>query len=121
MARTAAEKKAAQERWKEGPGASDGPEFPWGLSLNLGKDELEKVGIAKLPEVGDEFTIIAIAKVTRVSQSASDKQTEDTKSVEFQITDLACEPGTEAAEEEEAEDDAGSSAAKKLYPKLAKG
>jgi hypothetical protein len=115
MERTAKEKADAEKRWKDGPVATSGPDFPWGLSLSLGKDELAKLGIKDLPEVGAEYTILAIGKVTRVNQSASAQQTEDTMSVEIQLTDLACEPGTSAADEEE--DGDGRSPAEKVYGK----
>lgn len=114
MERTAKEKKAAEERMKP---MEAGPDFPWGLSVNLGDAELKKVGIKELPEIGDQYTIVAIAKVTRVSANASEDSAN--RSVEFQITDLALE---ETEIEEEGDDgDEGtkgiSSIAEKLYPK----
>lgn len=113
MERTAAEKKAAQERYT---GPSDaGPDYPYGLCINLGKDELAKLGIDKLPEVGDEFHIYAVCCVTRVSQSADDKG-EDSKGVELQITQMG------AMQEDEEDDDATgtSKAARTLYGKAEK-
>lgn len=111
MERTAAEKKAAEERYKDGP-ATAGPDFPWGLCLNLGKDELAKLGITDLPEVGDEFHIYAVTKVTRVSASASEGG-EDSKGVELQITHM----GAMHEDEADAEEGAGAfaKAASKLY------
>jgi hypothetical protein len=87
MERTEAEKKAAEELYKN-MGTEDGPDYPWGLCLRLGKDELTKLGVETLPEIGEEMTILAVAKVTRVSQSA-DKDGGDTRCVELQITEMS--------------------------------
>lgn len=105
MERTEAEKKAAEKRYTEA--APSGPDYPWGLSINLGKDELEKLGITDLPEVGDEFHIYGVACVTRVSQSASEGG-EDSKGVELQLTHLGVMHDDDA-------DENFSKAAAKLY------
>lgn len=89
MERTKAEKKAAEERCTAMP--CDGPDFPWGLNINLGKDELDKLGITKLPEVGAEMKVYAVCCVTRVSQSASQGGNES-KGVELQIVQMGVEP-----------------------------
>lgn len=85
MERTKAEKKAAEERCKAMP--CDTPDYPWGLNINLGKEELDKLGMKDLPAVGDEMHIYAVCCVTRVSQSAS-KDGPDSKGVELQITHM---------------------------------
>lgn len=87
MARTKAEKKAAEDRYKAMP--SSGEDYPYGLCLTLGKDELEKLGVDELPNVGDEISLDVVVKVTRVSASAS--ETDDQKSVELQVTKMAVE------------------------------
>lgn len=48
--------------------------YPGGVALNLDTDELEKLGITSksLPEVGDEYHIRAIGKVTRVSENETE-------------------------------------------------
>lgn len=113
MERTASEKKKAEDSCKAMP--CEGPDYPWGLCLNLGKDELGKLGIEKLPEVGDEFHIYGVACVTRVSQSASKDTGEDSKSVELQVTALG------VMQEDEADEGSGlSKAAKKLYGDMEK-
>lgn len=109
MERTKAEKKAAQERIEAMPSPSDGPDYPWGLCLNLGADELAKLGIDDLPAVGDEMHFGGVAIVTRVSQSAS-QHGEESKGVELQITHLGVNDG---------DDDDGQGfvkAAAKFYP-----
>lgn len=48
------------------------PAFPWGLSINLGKDELEKLGLKDdLPEVGSTMKLEAKVSVTSVSENKS--------------------------------------------------
>lgn len=61
--------------------------YPWGLQINLDRDALKKLGIDKLPDVGVECKIMGVGKVTRVTESASDK--DKRRSVEIQITKLA--------------------------------
>lgn len=106
MERTEAEKKKAEEMCKAMP--CDGPDYPWGLCINLGKEELDKLGVKGLPEVGEEFRIVATACVTRVSQSAG-KDGIEHKGVELQITDMG-------VTDPDADEDS-SEAAKTLYPK----
>lgn len=111
MARTAAEKKAAEERYKVGP--SEGEEYPYGLTLNLGTDELKKLGFDDLPPVGAECYFYIACKVTRVQASADEGS--ETKGVELQITKMGLE---EPPAEEEAEDKPDQrSAAERIYGK----
>lgn len=110
LARTAAEKKAAQERWTKPP-ESD-VEYPYGLCINLGKDEIKKLGLKDLPDVGEEVTVLAVCTVTRVSQSASLKANdEDSQGVELQITHMGLVEGNDADEDATPM----GKAAKKLY------
>lgn len=73
--------------------------FPYGLCLNLDTDELDKLGIKDLPEVGAEFYVCAIAKVTRVSASASEGQDGEQRGISLQITDLSLDAEMEHAGE----------------------
>ena len=69
------------------PTSAAGPDYPWGLSITLDAAALKKLGVADLPDAGDECMLHATGKVTRVSQSANGKTQE--RSVEIQITNLA--------------------------------
>lgn len=82
MERTPAEKKAAEETMKP---QMEGPDYPWGLCLNLGKDEMDKLGIEELPEPGDEFHVYAVCVVTNVHSSASESG-DESKGITLQIT-----------------------------------
>lgn len=73
-----------------GPSAmpADEGQYPYGLCINLDKDELDKLGITTLPTVGTEVHISAVGKVTRVSQSASESGAgvDEKTSIAIQIT-----------------------------------
>ncbi len=71
---------------------SEGPRYPWGLQVNLGNEELEKLGVAQLPNVEDEMILVGKVKVTRVA-SSQDGQAGTSRSVELQITDMALDQG----------------------------
>lgn len=65
------------------------PDYPYGLCLRLGKEELAKLGLTKFPGIGESFEIEAKAVVKSLSASAGEGG--DYASVELQITDLALE------------------------------
>ena len=46
--------------------------YPYGLCINLGKDEMDKLGITDLPKVGQEYHIFAVGQVNSVASSMSD-------------------------------------------------
>lgn len=67
------------------------PEYPWGLSISLGNDELEKLGVDLDDEVcvGDMVHINAMAKVT--SHSLNENEDGPKRRVELQIVFMALE------------------------------
>ena len=94
------------------------PQYPWGLCIRLEKDELDKLGIKELPQVGTEVHFAAIAKVTSVNQSSSEDQDEET-SVALQITMLSVLK-LESAAEEKGEKETPASEAKETNTLLGK-
>lgn len=79
---------------EEAPGTveADEPRYPYGLCLHLGKDELEKLGVSDLPDVGTPVMIQAKAFVK--STSAYETQGDGkSMSAELQITDMELVPG----------------------------
>ncbi len=44
----------------------DEPRYPWGLEIRLEGDELDKLGIASMPGIGETVKINAIARITAV-------------------------------------------------------
>lgn len=66
--------------------AMDQEVYPWGLTLNLDKEALRKLGIAELPPVGAQMVVAAMAKVTNVDMR--EHEDGEHRSVTLQITDL---------------------------------
>jgi hypothetical protein len=71
------------------------PVYPYGLSICLNEDQLDKLGLDdELPGVGDMIHLCAIAKVTSVSQNETQIEGGEKKiicRIELQITHLATE------------------------------
>lgn len=89
--------KAREERYAESA-LADRPVYPWGLSLNLDEEVLEKLGLEELPTVGKPLKLIALVDVTSVSSNES--KGGESRSVGLQITDLCLEkPGAKASTE----------------------
>lgn len=89
---TKAEAKAEVEGYK------DGPEYPWGLQIRLEDDELNKLGIKTMPEVGGEFHLQVVAKITGVNESTmADGKYE--RCVNLQITMMGIDLQESAAAE----------------------
>lgn len=63
------------------------PEYPYGLSIDLGEESLAKLEMEKLPQVGEEMMVHAKVTVKAVSQS--DYEGKKSRNVCFQITDMA--------------------------------
>lgn len=84
---TKAEREAEREKYTT-PINEDAPSYPWGLQLNLGNAELEKLGV-DLPDVDGEVVILARAKVT--SRSSNQTISGKNESATLQITDLCLE------------------------------
>lgn len=93
MKRTAAENKAREKNMNK-PLAGGSEDYPYGLTITLGKDELDKLGVKALPGVGDTYELTATVKVTSVSKRAS--TTDESMHLELQITHMALEAGEEA-------------------------
>lgn len=77
-------KKEAKEMTDPSP--DDLPAYPWGLSLHLGDDELEKLGVADL-KAGEEVSIVCKATVTGSSSNQS-LLGEHRSSIDLQITEM---------------------------------
>lgn len=81
--------KAASE-YSTAVSAGDEPAYPYGLSISLKDESLQKLGITAPPVVGTQMRIICLVEVTSSSveqQQDGDKQTR----CEMQITDMEIE------------------------------
>lgn len=75
------------EKSAEVAGEYKEPEYPYGLCIRLGKEELKKLGITQPPAVGSKMTVTAAVFVK--STSAYEYEGQDKEmSVELQITDM---------------------------------
>jgi hypothetical protein len=86
MKRTAPELKEASA-----PVESKPSPYPWGLSLRLEEESLEKLGLSTLPKVGTEFIIVARACVTEVSEHESTESDGKRQSLGMQIEAMSLE------------------------------
>ena len=68
----------------------DEPMYSYGLCISLGKEELEKLGLEKLPQAGSEMMLTAKAYVKTVRESQEKDGVE--QNVELQICAMAIEP-----------------------------
>lgn len=87
--------------------AAKGPEaveaehkYPYGLTLQLEDDVLDKLGLKDLPKIGTTMTVSAMATVESVSirENSSDRNSRD---ISLQITDLGLYPAEEEKKSEE--------------------
>jgi|TARA_B100000287_G_scaffold310230_1_gene293486 hypothetical protein len=68
----------------------DEPMYSYGLCISLGREELEKLGIEKLPQAGSDMMIKAITYVKTVRESKEKDGVE--QNVELQICAMGIEP-----------------------------
>ena len=70
----------------------EAPAYPYGLSISLCDESLEKLGMSDLPKVGTVKTFTVQATVTSVSQNETAKPDDEgstqNRNVSLQITDI---------------------------------
>jgi hypothetical protein len=87
---------AKEAKEQSSPSTDEGPRYPYGLSINLGAEEMEKLGIGDSVEVGDVVTVTAKANVT--SKSAFQTMLGKSEgSLCLQITDMEVTGGLSKA------------------------
>lgn len=63
--------------------------YPWGLRLNLGTEELAKLGITELPPLGTKMTLIAEVEATSTGENKhlnDEGKTKESRDLSLQIT-----------------------------------
>lgn len=85
-------KEAAEDYGIASPSPDKLPAYPYGLEISLDDKQLAKLGMT-LPDVGAEFTLTAIVKVTRASSNATEGS-EPSTSASLQITDMQLTPNS---------------------------
>lgn len=109
-------KRTAKELKKDGTKESyKPPEYNHGTQIRLENEELDKLGMKDLPEIGYEGTVKAKVKVIYARQSASEENGED-RCVELQIVamDLKIDDSDDDNEEMSHDEKAKSKLADKL-------
>jgi len=69
--------------------ADEGPRFPFGLTLHLETEVIEKLAMESMPNIGDEIPMMAMVKVERISVSKDADSGKVEKSLSLQITSMA--------------------------------
>lgn len=64
----------------------DAPKYPYGTRLDLNDDTLQKLGITKMPSIGDEVAITAVGKV--ISVNAYEEQGGAEQCLGIQLTSM---------------------------------
>lgn len=102
---TKAERKAREEKYSK-PIELGGDVYPYGLTVRLDQQALEKLGIKSLPKTGRKVRLEAVCSVTstRDEKRAGPGGANHDRNMELQIEDLAVH--LEATSAEEAVDDA---------------
>lgn len=72
----------------------DKPKYPYGLKLCLEKEELDKLGISEMPEIGANMKMMAVVQVC--SLEAKDYEGEEYRSMGLQVKEMALMPEVEA-------------------------
>lgn len=100
-------KKSKAEKKKDMGGAtmqSGGEDYPYGLSISLDADTIEKLGLGNDLKVGDIVELRAKAKVQRMSQSSSEGY--ESRDLSLQITDLCVEDADDQHDEDDEDEEA---------------
>jgi hypothetical protein len=103
MVHLAREEKSEPEGPAPEPMKYDGPKYPYGLSISLDTETLDKLGLgaeADTADVGDTLHLFALARVT-AKRSEERESGKANRHVELQITHIALE-----SEDDENEDEA---------------
>jgi hypothetical protein len=89
---------AKKDSYLSDPDPADAPEYPYGLTIQLCDDDLAKLGITDIPEVGVVMELTAAVVVCNTSQY--ENQEGQDKSITLQITDmgLSASSGTSIAD-----------------------
>jgi len=61
----------------------DEPRYPYGLEISLDNDAIKQLGI-ELPEAGEQFIVVGVGPVTRVSQTDNKRGKDRSFSIQLQ-------------------------------------
>jgi hypothetical protein len=90
--------KQAAQNYTTPPLAADAPAYPYGLTICLSSESLEKLGLDKsLPTVGARMALVAIVEVTSV-RSEKTQGGEARAHADLQITEMELLPARREAD-----------------------
>jgi hypothetical protein len=100
-----------------GPDFPEPSPYPYGLRINLNKEDLAKLGITEMPAMCDKVAFYVYGAVCSTSESQDEYG--ETRCVGIQIQKMALEepPAEEEAEDAAAKRGGFKESASKLYPK----
>ena len=64
--------------------ACDNEQYPYGLKINLDKEQLKQLGITELPKVGVEYILVGVGPVSDVRQSDGRRGVDRSLSIQLQ-------------------------------------
>lgn len=76
----------------------DGPRYPYGLEISLEDELLKKLGITKLPQVGETINIRAVGSVTSVSERQDQRR--ESRDLRIQIEKIELKPAKKPTAED---------------------
>ncbi len=94
--------KKERKRLNEAAVASDEPAIPYGLSITLDDESLDKLGFKKLPAVGDRMVVAAIGKVESVSERTDTRETDRDVRIQLERLDVSPVPARKVKTAEDA-------------------
>lgn len=85
------ERTPAEIKESEKPYEHEADKYPYGLSLRLEEETLEKLGITELPAVGTSMALLGLAVVESVGEHESSSGGPH-RNLTLQVTELALDP-----------------------------
>jgi hypothetical protein len=74
------------------PSAIGGDKYPYGLRVDLGHEEMQKLGMDSMPKVGDKVHLQSHAHVVSASESSHEGDDEPQRRVSLELRHMAVGP-----------------------------
>ena len=95
-------RRSKKERKQSHETAFEEPAIPFGLSITLDDESLDRLGFKDLPDVGDRMVVAAIGTVKSVSQHDSKRNKNRDVSIELDKLDVSPVPARKIKSAEDA-------------------
>lgn len=90
MTHMARSKKERKEMTK--PSSIEGDKYPYGLRVDLGHEEMQKLGMDSMPKVGDKVHLESHAHVVSASEHHNEGDDEPHRRVSLELRHMAVSP-----------------------------